>query len=86
MKRYVSFPIEGWDTLLVESQPSAETLFEWLNGREVERQIAIRAVCQMLQQGIKPTTSVDMEKWLSLLTFWKDNEVLRKHKQFLAKL
>ena len=84
MKRYVSFPIEGWDTLLVESQPSAETLFEWLNGREVERQIAIRAVCQMLQQGIKPTTPVDMEKWLSLLMFWKDNEVLRKHKQFFS--
>jgi len=81
MKRYVSFPIDGWDMLLVESHPSAETLFEWLNGSEVERLIAIRAVCQMLQQGIKLTTPVDREKWLPLLTFWKDNEVLRKHKQ-----
>jgi len=81
MKPYVSFPIDGWDTLLVESQPSAETLFEWLNGSEVERLTAIRGVCKMMQQGIKPTTSLDKEKWLPLLAFWKDNEVLRKHKQ-----
>ena len=81
MKSFVSFPIDGWDTLLVESQPSGETLLEWLNGSEVERLTAIRAVCKMMQQGIKPTTSPNKEKWLPLLAFWKDNEILRKHKQ-----
>lgn len=52
-------PIGGWDQLLVESQPSAETLFEWLNGSEAERLTAIRAVCQMMQQEIKPSDQVE---------------------------
>lgn len=87
MKPYVSFPIGGWDQLLVESRPSAETLFEWLNGSEPERLTAIRAVCQMMQQEIKPSAQVDKEKWLPLLAFWKDNEVLRKKiNSYLTKL
>ncbi|WP_285399495.1 SMI1/KNR4 family protein [Lysinibacillus sp. fls2-241-R2A-57] len=84
MKHHVAFPIDGWDTLLSESQPSAELLFEWLNGSEVERQTAIRAACQMMQQGIKPTTLVDKEKWRQLLAFWKENEILRKNKQLFS--
>lgn len=84
MKQYVAFPIDGWDTLLLESQPSAETLFEWLNGSEVERLTAIRAACQMMQQGMKPTTLVDKEKWRQLLSFWKENEILRKNKQLFS--
>ncbi|MGA3676585.1 SMI1/KNR4 family protein [Lysinibacillus agricola] len=86
MKQYVAFPIDGWDTLLLESQPSAETLFEWLNGSEVERLTAIRAACQMMQQGMKPTTLVDKEKWLQLLAFWKENEILRKNKQLFSQV
>ncbi|MFJ8461833.1 SMI1/KNR4 family protein [Lysinibacillus xylanilyticus] len=86
MKQYVAFPIDGWDTLLLESQPSAETLFEWLNGSEVERLTAIRAACQMMQQGMKPTTLVDKEKWLQLLAFWKESEILRKNKQLFSQV
>ncbi|MGE7942146.1 SMI1/KNR4 family protein [Lysinibacillus xylanilyticus] len=84
MKHYVAFPIDGWDTLLSESQPSAETLFEWLNGSEVERLTAIRAVCQMMQQGMNPTTLIEKEKWRQLLSFWKENEILRKNKQLFS--
>ncbi|MFY0518962.1 SMI1/KNR4 family protein [Lysinibacillus sphaericus] len=81
MRPYVTFPIDGWEELLVESQPSAEALFAWLNGSEAERQTAIRAVCQMMHRQISPTTRVDKEKWRQLLTAWKENELLRKNKQ-----
>jgi hypothetical protein len=37
IKSYVSFPIDGWSVLFTESQPSAETLFEWLSSSEVKR-------------------------------------------------
>lgn len=84
MRPYVTFPIDGWDTLLAESQPSAETLYEWLNGNEVERLTSIRAVCQMMQRGITPTTMIDEEKWRPLLAYWVEHEVLRKNKQLFS--
>ncbi|GAB0171306.1 SMI1/KNR4 family protein [Lysinibacillus sp. CTST325] len=84
MKSYVSFPIDGWSTLFAESQPSAEMLFEWLSGSEVERLTAIRAVWQMMQQEIAPTTCVDKDNWRQLLAFWKENEILRKNKQLFS--
>ncbi|MGE7997763.1 SMI1/KNR4 family protein [Lysinibacillus sp. NPDC093190] len=84
MKPYVSFPIDGWATLLAESQPSAETLFEWLSGSEVERLIVIRSVWQMMQHEIAPTTCVDKDNWRQLLAFWKENEILRKNKQLFS--
>ncbi|WP_155593915.1 SMI1/KNR4 family protein [Lysinibacillus cavernae] len=84
MKSYTAFPIDGWDTLLAESQPSAETLLEWLNGSEVERLTSIRAISYMMQQGMIPTTIVDEEKWRPLLTYWTEHEVLRKNKQLFS--
>ncbi len=84
MKPYVSFPVDGWGELLAESQPSAETLFEWLSGSEVERLTAIRAVYQMMQREIVPTTFVDKDDWGQLLAFWKENEILRKNKQLFS--
>lgn len=84
MKCYVTFPIDGWDSLLAESQPSAETLYEWLNGSEVERLTSIRAICQMIQRGITPTTMIDEEKWRPLLAYWVEHEVLRKNKQLFS--
>ncbi|MGE7694923.1 SMI1/KNR4 family protein [Lysinibacillus sp. NPDC094177] len=84
MKPYISFPIDGWDILLAESQPSAETLFEWLNGSEAERLTAIRAVWQMMQQDMTPTTGVDKDNWRPLLAYWKEHEILRKNKQLFS--
>ncbi|MFJ7370647.1 SMI1/KNR4 family protein [Lysinibacillus sp. NPDC098008] len=84
MKDYLAFPIDGWDTLLAQSQPSAELLLEWLNGHEVERLTAIRAIDYMMRQGIVPTTDVEAEKWQSLLAFWAEHEVLRKNKQLFS--
>ncbi|MFB7159600.1 SMI1/KNR4 family protein [Lysinibacillus sp. NPDC056232] len=84
MKTYVSFPIDEWDTLLAELQPSAETLFEWLSGSEVERLTAIRAVWQMMQQDMTPTTGVDKDIWRPLLAYWKKHEILRKNKQLFS--
>ncbi|KUF27796.1 MULTISPECIES: SMI1/KNR4 family protein [Lysinibacillus] len=86
MKPYVAFPIDGWDSLLAVSQPSAGTLFEWLDGSEVERLTAIRAVCYMMQQGITPTTMINEEEWRSLLAYWMEHEVLRKNKQLFSQV
>lgn len=84
MKDYLAFPIDGWATLLAQSQPSAALLFEWLNGHEVERLTAIRAIDYMMRQGIAPTTVVETEKWQPLLIFWAEHEVLRKNKQLFS--
>ncbi|WP_042473157.1 SMI1/KNR4 family protein [Bacillus ndiopicus] len=86
MKNYIAFPIDGWDSLLAQSQPSAELIFEWLNGSEVERLTAIRAIDNMIGQGIIPTTVAEPEKWRPVLAYWAEHEVLRKNKQLFSQV
>lgn len=86
MRPYVAFPIDGWDILLAESQPSADILLEWLSGSEAERITSIRAIWHMMQQGKIPTTIVDEEKWRPLLTYWHEHEVLRKNRQLFSQV
>lgn len=84
MQNTVAFPIDGWDILLAQSQPSAERLLEWLNGREVERLIAIHAIHCMMRGEIVPTSVVKTEKWRPLLAFWEKHEVLQKNKKLFS--
>ncbi|WP_232276127.1 SMI1/KNR4 family protein [Paenibacillus sp. 481] len=81
MKSHVAFPINGWDSLLAISQPSAEELLAWLNGSDAERQTALHAVCHMMQQQIVPVTPVDVAQWKQVLSEWRDKEILRNNKR-----
>ncbi|MCR8842353.1 SMI1/KNR4 family protein [Paenibacillus sp. SC116] len=81
MKPYVAFPIDGWDLLLAESQPSAEDLLDWLSGSDAERQTAVHAICKMMKQQTVPTTLVHVQQWEQLLSYWRDKEILRNNKR-----
>lgn len=81
MKPYVTFPIDGWDTLLAVSQPSSEELLIWINGSDAERQTSLCAVSHMMEKQILPTTPVDITLWERVLSEMRDKEVLKKHKR-----
>ncbi|OWA33312.1 hypothetical protein B9G55_21775 [Saccharibacillus sp. O16] len=85
MEPHVSFPIDGWVSLLADSRPAAEDLIRWLRGADALRMTAVQTIGR-LPEGERaglfagPDGEPERAELLRLLEVLCAGAVLRKEK------
>jgi len=85
MEPYVSFPIDGWVSLLADSRPAAEDLIRWLRGEDALRMTAVQAIGRLPEGELPglfagPGGEPERAELLRLLDTLHAGAVLRKEK------
>jgi len=89
MEPHVSFPFDGWDTLLAASRPQAEDLIRWLQSADALRMTAVSAIGMLPQDEIPdlfagPNGHAEQNELLRLLGALHASAVLRKEKAAIS--
>lgn len=84
IKHRVAFPYDGWDTLFATSQPQSEDYVEWLQGNDVQRQIAISALGQQVDMEQTFQTAEQVESVRVRLEQMMNKAVIKKEKRIIS--
>lgn len=84
IKDRVNFPYDGWDHLFAASNPQSEDYVEWLQGNDVQRQIAISALGKQTELAQTFLKVEQVQSVRVLLEQAMNKAVIKKEKRIIA--
>jgi hypothetical protein len=84
IKQRVAFPYDGWDHLFATSHPQSEDYVDWLQGNDVQRQIAIAALGKQIELEQTFQTVEQVQSVRVLLEQAMNKAVIKKEKRIIA--